>query len=98
MLANVYQRLSVTALALFSTAIAGCVSGLASSPLIVKKLQIVSAGHTGCVPEENEITKVDASLDGSGTWYATCKGKTYLCSAVGTTGGSESFSCAPVAQ
>jgi len=81
------------------TALAGCAPQLlASSPIISKKLQLVSAGHTGCVPEENQISQLSMSLDGSGMWYVTCKSKTYLCSAVGTTGGSESFSCAPVAQ
>jgi hypothetical protein len=88
----------MTAIALVCAALTGCVTPLASAPFIIKRLQIVSAGHTGCVPEENEITKVTANADGSGIWYATCKGKTYLCSAIGSTSGSESFSCAPLAK
>jgi hypothetical protein len=76
---------------------AGCVS-MANSPLIVKQLKIVSAGHTGCLPDENEISNVNSGPDGSGTWNATCKGKAYLCSAVASVGNSESFSCAPVAK
>lgn len=75
----------------------GCVS-MANSPAVVDKLKIVSAGHTGCLPEENEISNVKASLDGSGTWNATCKGQVYLCSAVATVGNSESYNCAPVAK
>ena len=59
---------------------------------------MVSAGHTGCMPEDNVISNVVANLDGSGTWNATCKGRVYLCSAVGSVGNSESYSCAPVAQ
>lgn len=77
--------------------IGGCAS-IANSPIVVKKLKLVSAGHTGCLPDENEISNVDASPDGSGTWNATCKGKVYLCSAVASLGDSESYSCAPVAK
>jgi hypothetical protein len=53
---------------------AGCVSMATSSPVIVRQLNLVSAGHTGCRPDENEIANVNASPDGSGTWDATCKG------------------------
>ena len=78
---------------------AGCAVPLAArSGLVTSRLQMVSAGHTGCLPQENDISNVVMNLDGSGTWNATCKGKVYLCSAVGSTGGSESFSCAPVAK
>ena len=76
---------------------AGCVS-VANSPLVVKQLKMVSAGHTGCLPDENEISIVNIGLDGSGLWNASCKGKVYLCSAVGSVGNSESYSCAPVAK
>jgi hypothetical protein len=74
-----------------------CVS-MANSPTVVHQLKIVSAGHTGCLPDENEISNVNASPDGSGTWNATCKDKIYLCSAVASVGNSESYSCAPVAK
>lgn len=81
----------------FVASAAGCIS--ANSPVVQEHLKTVSAGHTGCAPEDNVISNVNAKLDGSGTWNATCKGKTYLCSAVSTVGGhSESYSCAPVAQ
>lgn len=70
----------------------------ADSPTMTKGLQMISAGHTGCLPEENEISNVKMNLDGSGTWNATCKGKTYLCSAFLGVSKSESYSCAPVAQ
>jgi hypothetical protein len=77
--------------------ITACAS-IANSPMVVKQLKIVSAGHTGCLPDENELSNINASPDGSGTWNATCKGKVYLCSGVQSVDGSESFSCATVAN
>lgn len=74
-------------------ATSGCIS--ANSPMVTNKLKTVSAGHTGCEPGAIEITNVKAAFDGSGTWNATCAGKTYLCSASGSVGHSESYSCAP---
>ena len=89
----------VAAIALIGcAAVSGCVTQLAHSGFITSHLQMVSAGHTGCLPQENEISNVAMNLDGSGTWNATCKAKVFLCSAVGSNGGSESFSCAPVAK
>jgi hypothetical protein len=61
-------------------------------------LQMVSAGHTGCLPDDNQISNTSMNLDGSGTWNATCKEKVYLCSAFQDINKSESYSCAPVAQ
>jgi hypothetical protein len=90
------QRVSVAAIALATAS--GCIPLAANSPIILDRLQMVSAGHTGCLPSANSISNVKMNLDGSGLWNATCNGRTYLCSAVGSTGGSESFSCAPVAQ
>jgi hypothetical protein len=57
----------------------------------------VSAGYTGCLPDENQITNVNPDL-GVTTWNATCKGKTYLCSSVGNSPGSTTEHCAPVAN
>ncbi len=73
----------------------GCIS--ANSPIIQDKLKTVSAGYTGCTPADNVLSNIDAKPDGSGSWNATCKDKTYLCSAVGGTNNSESFHCAQVA-
>jgi len=81
-----------------AVATGGCVALSADSPLVQQKLKTVSAGYTGCTPEENVLTNVSAKPDGSGTWNATCKGKVYLCSGVAAVGNSESFHCAPVAQ
>jgi hypothetical protein len=66
-------------------------------PAIQDKLKIVSAGFTGCMPEENELSNLAPRPDGSGTWNATCKGKTWLCSAVATTS-AHTYHCAPAAQ
>jgi len=76
----------------------GCVSMSADSPMVQEKLKTVSAGYTGCAPEDNVLSNVAPKPDGSGTWNATCKGKTYLCSGVATVNKSESFHCTPVAQ
>jgi hypothetical protein len=72
----------------------GCVS--VNSPMVTDRLKLVSAGHTGCSPDENEISNVTAKPDGSGMWNATCKGKRYLCTSIGLTGNTAAFSCAPV--
>lgn len=88
----IYLFVSVTTAA----ATTGCVS--ANSPIVQQKLKTVSAGYTGCMPDENILSNVAPKADGSGTWNATCKGKTYLCSAVATVNKSESFNCALIAQ
>ena len=63
----------------------------------MNQLQLVSAGHTGCLPSDNVIANVKMNLGGEGVWNATCNGRIYLCSAVVSIGGFESYSCAPVA-
>lgn len=88
-------RTSVLAVMFLGTT--GCVA-IANSPVVGKQLKFVSAGHTGCLPDENEISNVNLIPDGSGTWNATCLGKVYLCSAAASVGNSESYSCAPVAK
>ncbi len=55
----------------------------------------VSAGQTGCAPEEIVVTDENSSW-GARTWTATCNGTPYQCSAHG--GGENStpqVSCAP---
>jgi hypothetical protein len=75
--------------------IAGCVS--LSSPVAQDQLRRISAGHTGCLPDDNVISNAVQS-GSNATWNATCQGKTYLCSAVPAGSSSSSFSCAPVPQ
>jgi hypothetical protein len=84
-------RNTVLIAVLFS--LTGCAS------MVVKQLQTVSAGYTGCLPDANEISNVNHSLDGSGTWNATCQGNVYLCSAAAAAGSnSESYHCAPAVK
>ncbi len=81
------------------TVAAGCSTTAATamatnSNLVKEQLAVVSAGHTGCMPEQNDIAIIWAKFDGSGVWTATCKGQTYLCSTIRSTGSSSSYSCA----
>lgn len=87
-------------LAVVVVGISGCPT-IPYPPMVDTQLKRVSAGHTGCLPDDNELSNVNANPDGSGIWNATCKGQVYLCtavSAVAGTGISESYSCAPVAK
>jgi hypothetical protein len=91
--------LGVMTLAVITT-LTGCTQAMMtasaqSSSLLKERLQTMSAGHTGCLPEDNQVSIIWAKADGSGLWKATCKDKTYLCSTVELTRGGNSFSCAP---
>jgi hypothetical protein len=78
-----------------TTVTSGCVnSPVANQPIVTGRLQMISAGYTGCQPEDNLISNTVGHLNGSQLWNATCKGKVYLCSGVDTA----AHSCAPVAQ
>ena len=88
---------SVVVVLMVLAAAAGCTT-IANSPMVQDRLQLASAGHTGCLPDDNVITNLVTHPDGSGMWNATCKDKVYLCSAVSSTGNSETFSCAPAVQ
>lgn len=80
-----------------SAVLAGCVdmNAVAASPDMTNRFQHVSAGYTGCYPADNVISHQDMAW--GGTWQATCKGKTYLCTSSAVNGGG-SMSCAPLAQ
>jgi hypothetical protein len=69
----------------------------AKLPAIKDELQLASAGHTGCLPGENEISNSNVNASGTGTWNATCKGRVYLCSAVSSGNQALEYSCAPIA-
>src|ERR1700676_3362226 len=92
-------RASATVIAIL-VAIAGCAGrgALATDPTAKRDLQLASAGHTGCLPSENEISDVNVLHEGTGTWNATCKGRIYLCSAVSSGNQVLEYSCAPVAH
>ena len=59
-----------------------------------EQAKVISAGHTGCTPEQLTISNLSNTWPGNVMWNATCNGKVYLCS--GVTG--KDYSCAPVAK
>ena len=66
-----FQALRGSLLLAIAVAQAGCattaVASIASNSSMVKQLlEVVSAGHTGCMPGENEVAIVWANADGSG--------------------------------
>lgn len=85
------------------TTLTGCSTAIVTahakeSPSVAERLQIVSAGHTGCLPEDNQLSITWVRVGGDSLWKSTCKGKTYVCSAVTWVNGTEAISCAPEAQ
>jgi hypothetical protein len=82
------HRRLVLPLAVVLLGAAGCTS--LSSPMAQDQLRMISAGHTGCMPEENVLSNIVAK-GSDATWNATC-------SAVAAGSNSSSFSCAPVPQ
>ena len=89
------RNYTIVVAAFMSLTLTACAT-LAHSAPVTRQLQMISAGHTGCLPEDNKLSNVNMNLDGSGTWNATCKGRVYLCSSAA--GQGESFSCAPLAH
>src|SRR5579863_659828 len=65
----------------------------ASGCVPIDALKTASAGHTGCAPEQISISNVRGATGGT-LWNASCNGKTYLCSDVGTGKSSSEISCA----
>ena len=86
----------ITALATVLSMMTGCLSTTlqANLPPVQNQLKIKSAGYTGCLRDDNIISNVNASADGSGTWNATCKDKVYLCSQGSSVGHAATYSCA----
>jgi putative lipase involved disintegration of autophagic bodies len=82
----------VTTLALLAS---GCAITL-NNPGTQSHYQILTSGHTGCVPDENQLSNLNIQHNGDGTWNAECKNKTYLCSVTGQE--QEVVSCAPAAN
>ncbi len=72
----------------------GCTPMLLESPMLQNKLKLISAGYTGCVPEQNTLTNISANYGGDGQWNTTCKGQTWLCTSVGQTNGGAQYQCA----
>ena len=78
-----------------SAVVAVLVATTACQTMITDQLKAVSAGHTGCTPDQLTISNHQYNMYGE-TWNATCNGKVYLCSGVASGKSSEDFSCAPV--
>jgi hypothetical protein len=81
--------------------LSGCVAignPPAPSLRLEDKLKLISAGYTGCAPQDNELSNINAWLNGDGTWNATCKEKNFLCTSVGQVEQGVHYHCAPVAQ
>lgn len=90
------SKIGLALLAASALLLPACVPAeLAHSPMVTSGLQMISAGHTGCLPADNAISNTKMNLDGSGTWNATCNGRLYLCSAFKGVNPSDSYSCAP---
>jgi hypothetical protein len=75
--------------------VSGCAITL-TNPGTQSHYQTLTAGHTGCVPAENQLSNLSIRGDGEGTWNAQCKNQAYLCSVTGQK--EEIVSCAPVAK
>jgi hypothetical protein len=73
------------------------VTTAACQSIVENQLKIISAGHTGCTPEQLSISNFHAPFGGGEVWNATCNGNVYLCSGV-TGKSSGDYSCAPVAK
>lgn len=94
----------ITKSVMFAVLIGGsafCVAATATPPEnVLNLLKLVSAGHTGCLPAEIDLSNIAMAHDArtdlwGGLWNATCNGTVYLCTAA-RTNNSESFSCAAV--
>lgn len=91
------KHVSLAAFALLAHALSGCapVNNPDAVPGLKDAMQLISAGHTGCQPAENELSSVTLRPDGSGQWNATCRGRVYLCTTFKGVNPSSSYSCAP---
>ena len=65
------------------------------TPRNLNILKSVSAEHTGCPPELNEISNVTIDIAGDGTWTARCADKVFVCTAYS---GQVVYSCVPAAH
>jgi hypothetical protein len=91
-------NLGVVVSILLPVVVGGCASPTPLSPegMDPYMLKLISAGHTGCQPEQNIISIVRPPGQGYayGQWSATCNGRTFLCTSVITLTGQLLASCA----
>ena len=79
----------------------GVVSLASACQVSDSQLKTISAGHTGCTPDQITITKTQEGIHLGNTtmWNATCNGKVYVCSGLnGTASAPGNYSCAPEAK
>jgi hypothetical protein len=82
-------------------ALAAVVMATSCQSMIENDLKTISAGHTGCSPEQLTISNLQhlGTFGNDETWNATCDGKVYLCSGVGAGPKSTgTYSCAPAVK
>jgi hypothetical protein len=83
----------------FTVFVASILLGGCAHKLDLDYMKEVSAGRTGCLPDDNVIANVhETSLkNGTTTWTASCKEKTYVCSNSEEATGML-ISCTPLAK
>ena len=92
-----HVRVVCVATILTLTGCATLASSIVESQPFTNELKAMSAGYTGCLPDNNEVAVISYDTNGHMLWNATCKGKKYLCSTVSTTR-SDVSSCAPAVE
>lgn len=93
---NLHSAVYALTVLLSLSLVSGCIPITLDNPGTQTHYQILTSGHTGCEPKDNQLSNLRIQGDGDGTWNATCKGTAYLCSVTGQK--TESVSCAPVAR
>ena len=79
------KAIKLVALAAVGAILTGCTTA--------SMLKTWSAGQTGCVPDAIEVSTPTAVIGGV-MWNATCNGKKYLCTSLGSPRESAQNSCA----
>jgi hypothetical protein len=81
----------------FRLAILAPIVAISASCISPDQLKAQSAGQTGCVPDAIEVSNPQG-VTGGYMWNATCNGKRYLCTTLGSGKNSTQVSCARAAQ
>jgi hypothetical protein len=81
----------------FRLAILAPIVAISASCVTPDVLKSQSAGQTGCVPDAIEVSNPQP-VTGGYMWNATCNGKKYLCTTLGSGKNSSQVSCAIAAQ
>jgi hypothetical protein len=81
----------------FRLAILAPIVAISASCISPDLLKAQSAGQTGCVPDAIEVS-TPQGVTGGYMWNATCNGKRYLCTTLGSGKNSSQVSCALAPQ